>query len=219
MPILSATGPSIGRMMKAISKKSRKNARKKMKMLTTIRKPVWPPGRFVEQVFDPVGAVHALEHEREHARADQDEHHHGRDAHGAGHGFLHQRPVEAAVQRRQDQRAHGAHGARFGGRGHRGVDARQAAHAAQHGEDQDGRRDDAAQALAPTGPSRSSVRASLGTPGTCSRLDAAQQEGVEREDQHLQDRRPQAPLYMSPTRLAELVGQHHQHERRRHRSA
>ena len=32
-------------MMKAISKKSRKNARKKMKMLTAIKKPIWPPGK------------------------------------------------------------------------------------------------------------------------------------------------------------------------------
>ena len=33
-------------MMKAISKKSRKNARKKTNRLTTIRKPQTPPGRF-----------------------------------------------------------------------------------------------------------------------------------------------------------------------------
>ncbi|MCY1205685.1 hypothetical protein D9M72_172390 [compost metagenome] len=45
MPSLWATGPSSGRMMKAISKKSRKNARKNTKMLTAIRKPIWPPGR------------------------------------------------------------------------------------------------------------------------------------------------------------------------------
>ena len=45
MPILAATGPSMGRMMKAISKKSRKKAKKKMKMLTTIKKPTCPPGK------------------------------------------------------------------------------------------------------------------------------------------------------------------------------
>ena len=39
MPILSATGASIGMMMKAISKKSRKKARKNTKTLTTMRKP------------------------------------------------------------------------------------------------------------------------------------------------------------------------------------
>ena len=45
MPILCATGPSSGRMMKAISKKSRKNARKNTNTLTASRKPTWPPGR------------------------------------------------------------------------------------------------------------------------------------------------------------------------------
>ena len=41
--------PSSGTMMKASSKKSRKNARKKISMLTTIRKPSWPPGRLVSR--------------------------------------------------------------------------------------------------------------------------------------------------------------------------
>ncbi len=45
MSSLAATGASSGTTMKAISKKSRKNARKKMNTLTKIRKPVWPPGR------------------------------------------------------------------------------------------------------------------------------------------------------------------------------
>ena len=45
MPSDCATGASSGTTMKAISKKSRKNARKKMKMLTKIRKPMGPPGR------------------------------------------------------------------------------------------------------------------------------------------------------------------------------
>ena len=39
MPSLAATGARNGMMMKAISKKSRKNARKKMKMLTAIKNP------------------------------------------------------------------------------------------------------------------------------------------------------------------------------------
>ena len=37
------TGASIGTTINAISKKSRKNARKKMNRLTTIRKPIQPP--------------------------------------------------------------------------------------------------------------------------------------------------------------------------------
>ncbi len=44
MPRAEATGASIGMTMKAISKKSRKKARTKMKMLTKIRKPTGPPG-------------------------------------------------------------------------------------------------------------------------------------------------------------------------------
>src|SRR5712671_3819732 len=45
--IFCAIGATIGRMMKAISKKSRKNARKKMKRLMKIRKPQTPPGNDV----------------------------------------------------------------------------------------------------------------------------------------------------------------------------
>ena len=44
IPSLSATGPTSGMTMNDSSKKSRKNARKKIRMLTTIRKPSWPPG-------------------------------------------------------------------------------------------------------------------------------------------------------------------------------
>ena len=40
MPSLSATGASSGMMMNAISKKSRKNAITKMKILTKMRKPI-----------------------------------------------------------------------------------------------------------------------------------------------------------------------------------
>ena len=82
MPSFSAAGASSGMMMKAISKKSRKNAITKMKMLTKIRKPTWPPGSDDQQVLDPLLAADALEHQAEHARADQDEDHHGGDAHG-----------------------------------------------------------------------------------------------------------------------------------------
>src|SRR3981081_2983882 len=42
--MVCATGASIGTMMKAISKKSRKNARKNTNRLTTTRKPQTPPG-------------------------------------------------------------------------------------------------------------------------------------------------------------------------------
>ena len=44
MPSRSAAGPSSGITMKAISKKSRKNASKNTKTLTKIRNPICPPG-------------------------------------------------------------------------------------------------------------------------------------------------------------------------------
>ena len=55
MPSLSATGAISGMMMKASSKKSRKKARTKIRMLTTIRKPSWPPGRLVSRCSTQIG--------------------------------------------------------------------------------------------------------------------------------------------------------------------
>src|SRR3569832_896288 len=48
-PSFSATGPISGTTMKDSSKKSRKNARKKISRFTTIRKPIWPPGSEVRR--------------------------------------------------------------------------------------------------------------------------------------------------------------------------
>ena len=45
IPSLAATGASSGTMMNAISKKSRKNARKNTNTFTKIRNPTLPPGR------------------------------------------------------------------------------------------------------------------------------------------------------------------------------
>ena len=80
MPSFSAAGASRGMMMKAISKKSRKNARMNTNTLTKIRKPADAARQSGEQVFDPFLAAHALEHQAERARAEQDEDHEGRDA-------------------------------------------------------------------------------------------------------------------------------------------
>ncbi|MND01417.1 hypothetical protein D3C83_204000 [compost metagenome] len=52
---MAATGASSGMTMKAISKKSRKNARMKMKTLTNTRKPTTPPGREVSR-----SSIHTL---------------------------------------------------------------------------------------------------------------------------------------------------------------
>ena len=41
--------------MNESSKKSRKKARKKIRMLTTIRKPSWPPGRLVSRCSTQIG--------------------------------------------------------------------------------------------------------------------------------------------------------------------
>jgi hypothetical protein len=75
MPSLSATGPMSGITMKDSSKKSRKNASRKMMMLTDDQEAQLPAGKAREQVLDPHVAVHAVEGEAEHARADEDEHH------------------------------------------------------------------------------------------------------------------------------------------------
>src|SRR5215471_7381587 len=87
--IFCAVGAIIGRMMKAISKKSRKNARKKMKMLMKIRKPQTPPGSEVrwcssqtppetprhttEKQVEQVGNAHGLEAEPDHRDIDHRE--------------------------------------------------------------------------------------------------------------------------------------------------
>src|SRR6267142_2728267 len=72
----------IGRMMNAISKKSRKNARKKIKRLIKIRNPQGPPGR-----DDSMFSSHLLpstpkKNDGEAGRSDQDENHHGGYPHG-----------------------------------------------------------------------------------------------------------------------------------------
>ena len=87
IPSFAATGASSGMMMNAISKKSRKNAAIKMKMLTKTRKPICPPGSPVSRCSIHLLAAHALEDQAEHARADQDEDDHGRQAHGGRHPF------------------------------------------------------------------------------------------------------------------------------------
>jgi len=55
MPSLSATGVSSGMMMKAISKKSRKNATTKMNALAKMRNPSCPPGSEVSRC-----SIHSL---------------------------------------------------------------------------------------------------------------------------------------------------------------
>ena len=122
-------------MMNDSSKKSRKNARKKIRMLTTIRKPSCPPGRFDEQVLDPDVAVDAVERQAEHARADQDEHDERGELGRRVHRLLQELPRQPPARERHDQCAGRAHRAAFGRRGHAQEDR------AQHEEDQRQHRD------------------------------------------------------------------------------
>ena len=68
--------------MKAISKKSRKNASDEDEDVDEDQEADLAAGQRGQQVLDPFLAADALEHQAEHARADQDEDHHGGDAHG-----------------------------------------------------------------------------------------------------------------------------------------
>ena len=134
MPSRSAAGPSSGMTMKAISKKSRKKASTKTKMLTKIRKPSWPPGIDDQHLLDPAVAVHAVEGQREHARADQDEDHEGGELGGRFHRLPGQIEGEAALHHGEDHRAGRAHGAALGRRRDADEDR------AEHEEDQRERR-------------------------------------------------------------------------------
>ena len=115
MPSASAAGASSGTTMKAISKKSRKKASTKTKRLTKIRKPTDAARQRDEEALDPFLAADALKHQAEDAGANQDEDHHGGDAHGRVHALPGQRPGELAVEPGQQEGADDAHGARLGG--------------------------------------------------------------------------------------------------------
>ena len=135
MPSFSATGPISGTTMNDSSKKSRKNARKKISRFTTIRKPSWPPGRLVSRCSTQLRAVHALEHQAEHCRADQDEHHEAGELGRGVQRLLEQREAEAPRAMAMMHRANRAHRAAFGRRRDAQEDR------AEHQEDQQQRRD------------------------------------------------------------------------------
>src|SRR6478735_5567726 len=113
------------------------------------------------------------------------------------------------VDRRQHDGADRAHGAGFGRRG------KSHHHGAEHDEDQHGGGDDAHQALLPQRPAGQRARL-FWHRRHVARLDEAEQEGVAGEQHDLEHRRaPGAEIHVAH-RLAELVGQHDQHQRRRH---
>ena len=102
----------------------------KTKMLTKIEEADDAAGQVGEQALDPFLAAHALEHQAEDARAEQDEHHHGGDAHGRLHALIDQRPGEPAIEPGEHEGADHAHGAGFGGGGQPHEDG------AEHDEDE-----------------------------------------------------------------------------------
>ena len=88
-------------------------------------------------------------------------------------------------------------------------------HGAEHDEDQHGRGDDAHQALLPQRPAGQRARF-LRHRRHVVRLDQAEQEGVAGEQHDLEHRgAPGAEIHVAD-RLAELVGEHDQHQRGRH---
>ena len=134
MPSFSAAGPSSGMMMKASSKKSRKNARMKTSALTKIEEADLSAGQRGQQVLDPDVAVHAVEGQREHAGADQDENDEGRQFGGQFGGLPDQIPAQPALGGAEKQRAGGTHRAALGRRRNADEDR------AEHQEDQEQRR-------------------------------------------------------------------------------
>ena len=79
MPSFSAAGPSSGMTMKASSKKSRKKASTNTKRVDENQEADLSAGQRSQEMLDPDVAVHAIEGQREHAGADQDEDHEGRN--------------------------------------------------------------------------------------------------------------------------------------------
>src|SRR6202035_1123188 len=79
-------------MMKAISKKSRKNARKKMNRLMKIRNPQTPPGSDVSMCSSHTPPETPRKTTEKPGRADQDEYDHGGNAHGRLVALLDQAP-------------------------------------------------------------------------------------------------------------------------------
>ena len=168
-----------------------------------------------EHVLHPACAVNALKNKREHPRANQDEHHHGGQAHGACHGVPDERAAQALVHGCQQQGTHHTHRTGFSRCGNGGVNARQAAHGAQHCKNQDGRWNDAAQAFEPQ---RTALQRAF-----CFRHARhmvgphdADHEGVARKNQHLQDGRSPGAFVHVAHRAAQLVGHDDEHQRWRH---
>ena len=135
MPRCSATGPTSGTMMKAISKKSRKKARTKTRTLTTIRKPSWPPGspvsRFSIQTWPSTPKKVRLK-TREPMRMNSTKDDSLVVESSAWRTIV---QLSRRLTRGQHQRADGAHGAALGGRGDADEDG------AEHQEDEHQRRD------------------------------------------------------------------------------
>ena len=119
------------------------------------------------------------------------------------------RPSRGMADHGEHDRPDRAHGAGLG----RGRQPQH--HRAEHEEDQDGRRHDPPQALAPQRPAAQrqildrNARQRIGT-------DQGEQQRVAGEQRDLDQRRAPGPEIHVADRFPHLVGQHHQDQRRRH---
>ena len=163
-------------------------------------------GQMRQHVLDPQVAVDAVEHQAEDGRADQDEHHHRGECAWSSMPCYEQVPGQPAMQRCQRERTDRAHGAGFG-RGRKAHEDR-----AEHQEDQHERRHHARACSARSARRRCSVRTSLGSAGTFSGRMMLTKRIIGAEQRDLDEARAERAGVHVADRLAELVGQHDQHE-------
>ena len=167
-----------------------------------------PAGQRREQVLNPLLAADPLEHQAEHARADQDEDDHGREAHGGRHTLIQELPVEGAVRGSKRDCAHHSHGSRLGWGGEPHEDR------AEHEKDQSERRDHAAQAFFPERPAVQS--ASLEWQRWHGlRPDQADDADPGAEQSHLDQARPDGARVHVADRAPEHIGEHDENQGRR----
>ena len=134
MPRCSAAGPSSGNDDEGELEEVEEEGEHEDESVDEDQEADLAAGQRGQQVLDPDMAADAVEGERKHARADQDEDHEGRQF---GRGFdrlADQVPGQPALDGAEDQGAAGAHGAAFGRRGDADEDG------AEHQEDQEQRR-------------------------------------------------------------------------------
>ena len=160
-----------------------------------------------EQVLQPRPTVDALKDQGEDRRSDEDEDHHGGESHRRLHALPDQCPGQAPVHRGDHHAAHGPHGAGFGGRRDAHEDR------SQHQENQDDRWNHPHQHLRNQRPAKRLARF-LRYRWHPLRAKDGDANDVGNEQQRLHDRGTNRSLVHVAHRLAELVGEHDEHQRR-----